>query len=221
MINKTSYKDQVYEYLKSAIIKGDLQPGEIYSEQMFAERLNVSRTPVREAVLQLKHENMIEVFNNRGLSVKPILFEDIQQIIQARMAIEGFSVRYLAQQIDTAEGKETLKKLEACMGQEREFSSSEAHYEFMKADISFHEVIVAFTKNPYFIRTSDMMHTRLEQVVVHSLASEDRHMAALQEHEDILEAIRSGDAVQAQKAFEAHMLITERILSKTVQKQSA
>ena len=43
MINKTSYKDQVYEYLKSAIIKGDLQPGEIYSEQMFAERLNVSR----------------------------------------------------------------------------------------------------------------------------------------------------------------------------------
>ena len=66
-----------------------------------------------------------------------------------------------------------------------------------------------------------MMHTRLEQVVVNSLASEDRHMAALQEHEDILEAIRSGDAVQAQKAFEAHMLITERILSKTVQKQSA
>ena len=54
MLKKVSYKDQIYQYLKEAIVKGELLPGEVYSEKQFADKLNVSRTPVREAVLQLK-----------------------------------------------------------------------------------------------------------------------------------------------------------------------
>ena len=88
-LQRISLKAQVYEYLKQAIINGDLKVGEIYSEQYFADKLSISRTPVREAILQLQHENMVEVKANRGIIVKPLLLDEIKKIIETRLAIEG------------------------------------------------------------------------------------------------------------------------------------
>ena len=81
-LQRISLKAQVYEYLKQAIINGDLKVGEIYSEQYFADKLSISRTPVREAILQLQHENMVEVKANRGIIVKPLLLDEIKKIIE-------------------------------------------------------------------------------------------------------------------------------------------
>lgn len=215
MLKKISFKDQVYEYLKKAIVKGDLTPGEIYSEQMFADKLSVSRTPVREAVQQLKNEDLVEIFNNRGFGIKQIVYEDIKQIIQARIAIEGYSVRYLTEHIQSSEGQQALCKLIECMEREITFSSSEqGNYEFMEADIEFHRHIVKFANNIYFIKTFDMMQNRIEQVIVNSLSGSQRSLSALKEHEEILKYIQSGDVSNAVKAFETHMQITEQILKK-------
>jgi len=96
MLKKVSYKDQIYQYLKEAVVKGELLPGEVYSEKQFADKLNVSRTPVREAVLQLKNDDLIEIFNNRGFGVKATSPDDLRQILQARLAIEGYAVLCLA-----------------------------------------------------------------------------------------------------------------------------
>lgn len=215
MIKKTSYKDQVYQYLKQAIIKGEIRPGEIYSEQMFASQLEISRTPVREAMLQLKHEDLIEIYNNRGIGIKPITFADVRQILQARTAIEGYSVRYLTENIDSAQGQKAAEQLQACLAETEKFSEDSAnHYEYMKADIEFHGIIVRFTQNMYFIRMVDQMRTRLEQTTVNSLTFKDRHKDALSEHRQILRHICGGDVEQAEKCFNKHMLITENILKK-------
>lgn len=213
MLKKVSYKDQVYEYLKEAIIKGELKPGEIYSEQQFADMLNISRTPVREAVLQLKSEDLVEIYNNRGLGVKAISLEDIQQILQARSAIEGYSVRYLAKRVETPEGKEALEALRICLEQAEGLVQDEAdHYEYMKADIEFHGIIVRFTQNIYFIRMIDQMRTRMEQATVNSLTLKNRHIDALQEHKVIFSHLCKGDVEKAVEALQEHMRITERIL---------
>ncbi|MDQ0203942.1 GntR family transcriptional regulator [Pectinatus haikarae] len=215
MIKKVSYKDQVYQYLKQAIVKGEINPGEIYSEQMFADQLEVSRTPVREAVLQLKHEGLVEIYNNRGISVKPISIDDINQILQARTAIEGYSVKYLTERITSAEGQKSLKQLLACLNEtESLLEESTGHYKYMKADIEFHGIIVHFTKNMYFIKTVDQMRTRLEQVTVNSLTFKNRHRDALSEHKKIFEGICSGNAEKAENIFIEHMLITGNILKK-------
>lgn len=81
-LQRISLKAQVYEYLKQAIINGDLKIGEIYSEQYFADKLSISRTPVREAILQLQHENMVEVKANRGIIVKPLLLDEIKKSLK-------------------------------------------------------------------------------------------------------------------------------------------
>ena len=100
-LQRISLKAQVYEYLKQAIINGDLKVGEIYSEQYFADKLSISRTPVREAILQLQHENMVEVKANRGIIVKPLLLDEIKKIIETRLAIEGYSYYILAKNLTT------------------------------------------------------------------------------------------------------------------------
>ena len=214
-LQRVSFKDQVYAYLKQAIVKGELKPGEIYSEQMFADRLSISRTPVREAVLQLKHENMLEIYNNRGIGVKPLLFDDARQIIQTRTAIEGYSIRYLAQRIADEEAQQVLQQLEECLEQEKAFTDQNCDiYEFMQSDVDFHGIIVRFAKNEYFIKTIDMMRARLEQATISSLQFKNRNAAALKEHWAILKCIRSGKADDAYAAFEQHMKITEDIMRK-------
>ena len=130
-LQRISLKAQVYEYLKQAIINGDLKVGEIYSEQYFADKLSISRTPVREAILQLQHENMVEVKANRGIIVKPLLLDEIKKIIETRLAIEGYSSSILAKNLTTKEGKNLIYLLEDNLSKQQEIlTSSDAYYKY-------------------------------------------------------------------------------------------
>lgn len=216
MIKKVTYKEQVYDYLKERIIKGELTPGNVYSEQQFADLLEVSRTPVREAILQLKNEDLIEIYNNKGFGIKTISLDEIQQILQARSAIEGYSLQYLTKRIDTAAGQTAIQELKDCLKKAEQLSTDlENHYAYMKADVEFHGIIVRFTKNKYFIRLVNQMRTRMEQATINSLTLKNRHIDALKEHQEIFKCICSGDIKKAENAYQKHMEITIKVLKKT------
>ena len=213
MIKKISYKDQIYEHLKQAIIMGDMTSEEIYSEQMIADKLKVSRTPVREAVLQLRFENLVDVFSGRGFSVRPIHFFDVQQIIQARTAVEGASLRALIIGLDTSEGLEILKQMETCIKQDMPAAlAEENNYHFMRTDMEFHMLGVSFTGNEFFIQIMSMMRTRLEQAMFSSLKKQLRPIAAIDEHEKIFSSVKLRDTDGAIRALVEHMNATEIIL---------
>ena len=213
MIKKISYKDQIYEHLKQAIIMGDMTSEEIYSEQMIADKLKVSRTPVREAVLQLRFENLVDVFSGRGFSVRPIHFFDVQQIIQARTAVEGASLRALIIGLDTSEGLEILKQMETCIKQDMPAAlAEENNYHFMRTDMEFHMLGVSFTGNEFFIQIMSMMRTRLEQAMFSSLKKQMRPIAAIDEHERIFSSVKRRDTDGAIRALVDHMSTTENIL---------
>lgn len=213
MIQRVSIKEQVYQHLKKAIINGDLKTGEIYSEQMFATQLNISRTPVREAVLQLKQENMLEVYNNRGIMVKPLLFEEIKKIIQARTAIEGYGVRYLARHFDTPAAQEIFIGMDTSLQlEEAAMHKGEEFYDFMQADMDFHGLIVQFTENEYFINVIQMLRSRIEKATVNSLKQAGRMRVAIQEHGQLLALLKRGDEAAAGASFELHMKNTKEIM---------
>lgn len=212
VITKISIKEQVYEYLKSAIVRGTLAPHTIYSEQMIADELQVSRTPVREAIQLLKHENLVEIYSNRGFGVKAISSEDIDEIIEARLAIEEFGIRRLVRDCRSEKGQTALDQLALCIEKTKEAAKSHHQYEFSESDVAFHRLLVAFTENPYLMQVSDMIHTKQEQATVHSLYDTDRMAKAIREHECILTFLRAGDETGAVRAFEEHMQVTSEIL---------
>ena len=212
MIKKVSFKDQIYDQLKQEIITGEMRTDEIYSEQMIADKLNVSRTPVREAVLQLRFENLVDVFSGRGFTVRPIHFFDVQQIIQARTAIEGASLRALIIGLDTAEGREALEQMARYVKQDMPAALADNNYNFMRLDMEFHMLSVSFTANEFFIQIMNMMRTRLEQAIVSSLKKQNRTIAAIDEHEKIFSAVNRHDTDGAIRALVNHMEATESIL---------
>ena len=212
VINKISIKEQVYDYLKSSIVRGTLVPDTIYSEQMIADELQVSRTPVREAIQLLKHVNLVEIYSNRGFGVKAISSADIEEIIEARLAIEEFGIRKLVRDYRSEKGQEALHQLERCIEQTKEAADSHHQYEFSESDVAFHRLLVAFTENPYLMQVSDMIHTKQEQATVHSLHDADRMAKAIREHERILTYLHAGDEPGAVRAFEEHMQVTREIL---------
>ncbi len=217
MIKKVSYKDQVYEYLRRAIVDGSLHEGEIYSEQMIADQLNVSRTPVREAVQQLRNEDFIEVYLNRGFGIKPVSVEHINEIIQARETIEGCTLRCLADGFNTNKGQDAIAIMEDCLENTmKKLRGQDNHYEYMQADVVFHEASINYTGNIYFIRMFHMMQAQVERITISSLAFQNRHEMAFHEHESILKALKAGDGDGAVKALHEHMNKTRELLSKHV-----
>ena len=212
VIKKVSYKDQVYQYLKTALIKGELQAGEIYSEQQVADQLNVSRTPVREAVMQLMHEGMLEVRANRGWTVRPVSEDDLREIVAARIAIEGYSIRWLTKEAPESVRQKTLAGLGVVQEKSRPYIASDhMHYEFMKLDTQFHTLLVAATGNSYLIRIHEQMRTKLEQAIFTSLHHRRRHAEAWEEHAAILSALGRRDEADAMRAFMVHMQATSRV----------
>lgn len=212
VVKKVSYKDQVYQYLKTALIKGELRTGEIYSEQQMADQLNVSRTPVREAVIRLTNEGMLEVHANRGWTVRPVSKKDLREIVAARIAVEGYSLRWLISGAADTDRQRTVKLLHAVQEKGRAHLVDDSnHYDFMKIDTRFHTLLTAATKNSYLIRIHEQMRTKLEQAIFTSLHHRRRHAAAWEEHAAILAEIERRDEAGAMRAFMAHMAATARV----------
>ena len=212
VLKKVSYKDQVYQYLKAALIKGDLHTGEIYSEQQLADQLNVSRTPVREAVMQLMHEGMLEVRANRGWTVRPVSEDDLREIVAARIAVEGYSIRWLTAEAPESVRQRTLALLGAVQERSRTYIADDhMHYEFMRLDTEFHTLLVSATENSYLIRIHEQMRTKLEQAVFTSLHHTRRHAQAWEEHAAILSAVGRRDEADAMRTFMVHMRATARV----------
>ena len=101
-------RELVFKALRKAIIKGELAPGERLMEEKLAKKLEVSRTPVREAIRMLELEGLVVMIPRRGAEVAKITIQDLKDALEVRMAIEDLSVRLACDRINEDE-KETLK----------------------------------------------------------------------------------------------------------------
>jgi len=199
-----SLKKQIYEAIRTAILQRELDRDMIYSEKWFADRFQISRTPVREALLQLRDEGFVEVLPNRGVIIKPLTLEDATNIYHMRAAIEGYCTAYLARHATEKSGVETLKRVEVLLEKCRE--------NFNYADeMQFHLEIIQYTKNVEFIKLYSRMRTKID-VFWNEVVNEDRPDEIYEEHKAILDAMKAGDADGARKASERHlMIILERL----------
>jgi len=200
-----SLKKQAYEAIRMAVLQRELKRDLIYSEQWFADRYQISRTPVREALLQLRNEGLIDVLPNRGVIIKPITLEDAKNIYHMRAAIEGYCSAYLANHAHEEGGIETLKRVETVL--------ERCHENFNYTDeLQFHLEIIQYTKNPEFINQFSRMRAKIDVFWYEITSGEARYEEIYTEHKAILDAMKAGDAEAAREASERHlMIILERI----------
>lgn len=209
-----SLKEQVYNHLKKAIISGDIEENRVYSEQWAADLLGVSRTPVREAVLQLKQEFFIDILPYKGFQVRSLTAEDIKETFQIRLALEGFCIILIAQNSQAPEVRRLLDGLEGYLQEQGRLAAEGKAYEFMERDEMYHRSIINYTGNERLISTYNDIRSRFELITVKVLNDPGRMEATVDEHLAILDKMRAGLPWEAYQAIQIHLDATQKVLKR-------
>lgn len=202
---ETTYKrvslvDRVFEKLEDDILLGNYPRGEILTEMRLAEELGVSRTPIHDALLRLVEERLIED-NGRGFTVLGITREDVADIMDIRLNVEGLASYYTTLNIDDKTLAELLHIVEL-----QEFYTSKGDRDRTKEmDDQFHSAICRFCRHNVISDTLLPLHKKIQRYRRASISDEKRMQEMAKEHRAIYEAIAAKDAEKAQSLTRLHV----------------
>ena len=199
-----SIADQIFEQLERDILSGRYPKGEVLSELSLAKQLGVSRTPVREAIRRLEQEKILEE-TSRGLTVVGITHEDMLDMYDIRLQIEGMSARRAAARItdeELAAMRETLDLQRFYVEKGGENSSAQ----IKNLDSQFHEQLYQASGSKAYSDTLISLHKKITKFRMASVSKHSRAIQSLAEHEAIYEALAARDAEKAAEAATAHTL---------------
>ena len=115
MKEKSFLQSKAYDYIKEQILEGKLLPDTLYSEARLSKELDISRTPIREALQCLSQDGYISIVPSKGFMLRHLTEKDMQETIEVRCANEGFCTHRIAGQLTTEKGKRLLEELEGCI----------------------------------------------------------------------------------------------------------
>jgi len=179
-----------YELLRNQILNGEIKPETKLTETMLAKKLNLSRTPIRSAMTQLKNEGFIK---NKHVHVPSE--KEIRDVFQVRVILEGYAAKYCANVIS----EEALQHLEQCVATAQKGSKDE----ILQANYEFHQVLVEETHNQEVIKIIDQMQTMI--FLMRQTVTLHQRVHLIDEHENILDAIKNNDGPLAERLLQEHL----------------
>jgi DNA-binding GntR family transcriptional regulator len=195
--------DWVTASLREAILKGYFESGEKLDQDGIAEELEVSRTPVREAMRRLESEGFIEVRPHHGAFIAKVSQQDIREVYEIRRLLEAEIVRQVTPLIPESVFDELDRSLTETEVQ-FEAGDSAKHFE---SDVYFHETIVNFVENRLLKEVLDGLTNRISMVRRFAQLQPGYHMTeSFKEHRAILEAIRQRDPEEAAELMRLHLV---------------
>ncbi|GAA3842664.1 MULTISPECIES: GntR family transcriptional regulator [Amycolatopsis] len=206
--NDANLAGKILDELKSAIVNGELVAGSLYSVHDLAERLGVSRTPVREALIQLAERGMVRFERNRGVRILQTSLHDLEEVFAIRLLLEVPATHRAVTQRTAAWVKELGAQLKAM----RAAAEKRDEATFMAADRRFHEIINEASGNVRLARYIDSLR---DMVLLRGASTVDTSRSLsdiLAEHEEIFALIEAGKADEAAESMRAHLLNTARLL---------
>ena len=205
-------RDVVFKTLRQAILTGDLKPGERLMEIHLANKLGVSRTPIREAIRKLELEGLVTMVPRRGAQVAQITEKSMSDVLEVRRALDELAVELACLRI-TDEEKEKLK--EACAAFEEAVVTNDIRA-IAKADVAFHDIIFQSTGNA---RLSQLVNNLAEQMYRYRyeyIKDEKRHDVLVNEHLKIYDSIIQGDIPSAKEAIRVHIENQEKSIIRQI-----
>jgi DNA-binding GntR family transcriptional regulator len=198
--------ERAYVLTKELVLTGELPGGHLLSEGEIAERLGVSRTPVREAFLRLQAEDLLTLIPKRGAVVVPVPPGEAEDVLDAREAIETAAVRRLLRRPDLVPA--AVAALREALDVQRAHTDLEA---FAVADEAFHRTLVAAARNALTLRFYDTLADRQRRMSVHALGPVPARLPeVIEEHAELVAIIEAGDADGFATALHGHLDRTHR-----------
>jgi DNA-binding GntR family transcriptional regulator len=194
-IPRATLHDQVAYRLRELLVEGSIAPGAKLNERELAERLNISRTPLREAIKMLAAEGLVELLPNRGAVAVSLSEQDVLDTFEVMAGLEGLSGELAAQRITDAELAE-IKALHYEMLAAHTRRDLSAYY---RLNAQIHKAINQAAKNPVLQSTYTLVNARLQALRFRSNQDEAKWKNAVKEHEQMISALsqRDGTALRA------------------------
>ncbi len=199
--NVKPIRDIVYSKVKRDILEGRLKPGERIIEKEYAEKLNISRTPIREALRKLEIAGFVYYIPRKGIVVKSFKIKDVEEIYEILKSLESLAVKKMIQNIDDNHInniKALIEKMDVLEG----LGDMEGVLDTCK---SFNKIILKASCMPRLIEMINNIYQHLERFKRITLYDDSRRLDAIKEHIDILQAIIEKDIQRSQDLVCRHI----------------
>lgn len=194
-------RDVVFNTLRQAILTGELKPGERLMEIHLANRLGVSRTPIREAIRKLELEGLVTMIPRRGAEVAQITEKSMNDVLEVRRALDVLCVELACDRISDEE----LEKLKnACSSFEQAVKTKDAK-KIAQADVTLHDIIVHATGNQRLIQLVNNLSEQMYRYRFEYIKDFSQHERLVEEHRIIYESIVKKDKETAAREAKTHI----------------
>jgi DNA-binding GntR family transcriptional regulator len=191
---------QLHRILRSAIIQGDLVPGQTISEIEMSKRFSISRQPVREAFIKLGEERLIEVLPQRGTYVRKISIKEVLGARHLREIIEVSIVREVTRNHDAS----LIKSLRGLISQQQKVKPGDSR-SFLALDEEFHKTLALHAGREYAWRVTESIKAQMDRVRFLTFDFATPMPQLVTEHAAIVDSIESGDVDLAAQKVESHL----------------
>lgn len=192
--------DEAYRRISEAMLRGDLPPGSRLVMDALAERLDISRTPVRDALRRLEREGLVEPTGRKGYTVRAIAGADLAHLYESRLAVEVYAATRVAEI-----GESAIRIVEEAVGAAIEKGAADASEAYLR-NRTVHRAVVEATGNPMLIELFESVWDRAKALQIfeqfHQLAADGA--AHLREHHELVEAMRAGPS-RAREVMRQHI----------------
>ncbi|MFF1296690.1 MULTISPECIES: GntR family transcriptional regulator [unclassified Streptomyces] len=198
---KSSYRERVADALRAALVAGELLPGEVYSAPTLAARFGVSATPVREAMLDLAKEGLVDTVPNKGFRVTAVSDRQLDEYTHIRALIEIPTVTELARTADPV-------SLEALRPAAREIVQAAAAGDlvaYVEADTRFHLGLLALAGNAHLVEVVGDLRKRSRLYGLTALVEAGRLLASAEEHLELIDALIARDEQATRAVMTRHL----------------
>ena len=203
-VNMNEYlplRDVVFNTLRKAILRGELKPGERLMEIQLANKLGVSRTPIREAIRKLELEGLVLMIPRKGAEVAQITEKNMQDVLEVRKALEELSVQLACERITP----EQVEEMKMAAEDFRKVLKSGDVTKIAEADVKFHDIIFAATNNQRLITLLNNLREQMYRFRVEYLKQKECYPQLLEEHDKQIALISGGEVEEACELMGCHI----------------
>ena len=200
-------QDEAYDYLKEKILAGELVEGELYSESQLTQTLNMSRTPVRDALLRLNMEGLLEIYPSRGFMIRDVGMAEIKETLEIRCALEGYAAYVLAERNETREAREVIRRLNKSIDVDEQMlhDGKLDIRKFAENNIAFHNIMIDYPHNETISQTYKKFENKIREMTQQHLEKVPSAVPmVIKAHIQIVALIRSGNKEQAYTRVKQH-----------------
>ncbi len=199
---RRNLREEITETLRGAVISGGLRPGVVYSAPSLAEQFGVSPTPVREAMLDLTKEGLVEIARNKGFRVTHLSAAELDEITELRMLIEVPVIRRITEAGVAPEVIERLRPLAEAIEEAAGRGDFIGH---VTIDMEFHLALLALGGNSRLVETVRSLRTSSRIYGLRTLSEGNALFDSSHEHSELLDVIAAGDADAAEAVIRRHI----------------